>query len=221
MVQAFTGGAEPDILHTAPMPRRTRCAGPWTSTSHPREIEVAAMVLSTWGSISPWMRYRTTGLQAAASTMSLQAALVPQDLPATAPEQASNCAPPMFRLEAAVPGPVATTLEMADFRPMPRCVRRGSARRRPRRSTNCAPLSKLSTAAASKAPRRNWFSPTAIRRAASWRSGKRAPTRTAEACLSWAGRVNCLTGCSRASGLDRTAVYIANVVPWRPPGNRT
>jgi len=24
-----------------------------------------------------------------------------------------------------------------------------------------------------------------------------------------------------AIGLDRTAVYIANVVPWRPPGNRT
>ena len=22
-------------------------------------------------------------------------------------------------------------------------------------------------------------------------------------------------------GLDRSAVYIANVVPWRPPGNRT
>src|SRR4029079_9112154 len=25
----------------------------------------------------------------------------------------------------------------------------------------------------------------------------------------------------QAIGLDRTAVYIANVVPWRPPGNRT
>ncbi len=24
-----------------------------------------------------------------------------------------------------------------------------------------------------------------------------------------------------AIGLDRTSVYIANVVPWRPPGNRT
>ena len=24
-----------------------------------------------------------------------------------------------------------------------------------------------------------------------------------------------------AIGLDRTAVYIANIVPWRPPGNRT
>jgi DNA polymerase len=24
-----------------------------------------------------------------------------------------------------------------------------------------------------------------------------------------------------AVGLDRTAVYIANIVPWRPPGNRT
>ena len=24
-----------------------------------------------------------------------------------------------------------------------------------------------------------------------------------------------------AIGLDRTKVYIANVVPWRPPGNRT
>lgn len=25
----------------------------------------------------------------------------------------------------------------------------------------------------------------------------------------------------RAIGLDRTSVYIANIVPWRPPGNRT
>ncbi len=25
----------------------------------------------------------------------------------------------------------------------------------------------------------------------------------------------------RAVGLDRSQVYIANVVPWRPPGNRT
>ncbi len=25
----------------------------------------------------------------------------------------------------------------------------------------------------------------------------------------------------KSIGLDRTAVYIANVVPWRPPGNRT
>jgi DNA polymerase len=25
----------------------------------------------------------------------------------------------------------------------------------------------------------------------------------------------------KAIGLDRTAVYIANVIPWRPPGNRT
>jgi DNA polymerase len=25
----------------------------------------------------------------------------------------------------------------------------------------------------------------------------------------------------RAIGLDRSTVYIANVVPWRPPGNRT
>ena len=24
-----------------------------------------------------------------------------------------------------------------------------------------------------------------------------------------------------AIGLDRTAVYIANIIPWRPPGNRT
>jgi uracil-DNA glycosylase family 4 len=24
-----------------------------------------------------------------------------------------------------------------------------------------------------------------------------------------------------AIGLDRTSVYIANVIPWRPPGNRT
>ena len=24
-----------------------------------------------------------------------------------------------------------------------------------------------------------------------------------------------------AIGLDRTKVYIANIVPWRPPGNRT
>ena len=24
-----------------------------------------------------------------------------------------------------------------------------------------------------------------------------------------------------AIGLDRTSVYIANIVPWRPPGNRT
>ncbi len=28
-------------------------------------------------------------------------------------------------------------------------------------------------------------------------------------------------GCSPRSVLDRTKVYIANVVPWRPPGNRT
>ena len=25
----------------------------------------------------------------------------------------------------------------------------------------------------------------------------------------------------KAIGLDRTQVYIANIVPWRPPGNRT
>jgi len=24
-----------------------------------------------------------------------------------------------------------------------------------------------------------------------------------------------------AIGLDRTSAYIANVIPWRPPGNRT
>jgi uracil-DNA glycosylase family 4 len=24
-----------------------------------------------------------------------------------------------------------------------------------------------------------------------------------------------------AIGLDRTSVYIANIIPWRPPGNRT
>ena len=24
-----------------------------------------------------------------------------------------------------------------------------------------------------------------------------------------------------AIGLDRTSVYIANIMPWRPPGNRT
>jgi uracil-DNA glycosylase family 4 len=34
-------------------------------------------------------------------------------------------------------------------------------------------------------------------------------------------RLNCSTFAVAAIGLDRGKVYIANVVPWRPPGNRT
>ena len=50
---------------------------------------------------------------------------------------------------------------------------------------------------------------------------RRAATKTASAGRSSAAPGNCSTACSAAIGLDRTKVYIANVVPWRPPGNRT
>ena len=40
--------------------------------------------------------------------------------------------------------------------------------------------------------------------------------------LPFVGRSGKLLDCMLAAiGLDRTAVYIANIIPWRPPGNRT
>jgi uracil-DNA glycosylase len=40
--------------------------------------------------------------------------------------------------------------------------------------------------------------------------------------LPFVGRSGKLLDCMMAAiGLDRTSVYIANIVPWRPPGNRT
>ena len=45
--------------------------------------------------------------------------------------------------------------------------------------------------------------------------------RTSRACPSSAAPASCSTACCAAIGLDRTQVYIANIVPWRPPGNRT
>ena len=39
--------------------------------------------------------------------------------------------------------------------------------------------------------------------------------------LPFVGRSGKLLDLMMAIGLDRTNVYIANIVPWRPPGNRT
>ena len=41
------------------------------------------------------------------------------------------------------------------------------------------------------------------------------------ACRSSAAPANCSTACWRRSGSTAAQVYIANIVPWRPPGNRT
>ncbi len=53
------------------------------------------------------------------------------------------------------------------------------------------------------------------------RRGARAPRRTARACLRRQDPASCSTGCWLRSGSNRGKVYIANIVPWRPPGNRT
>ena len=49
---------------------------------------------------------------------------------------------------------------------------------------------------------------------------RRAPTRTASASPSWAAPANSSTACSPPSASTAPQVYIANIVPWRPPGNR-
>ena len=50
---------------------------------------------------------------------------------------------------------------------------------------------------------------------------RRAVTKTSRACRSSAAPANCSTACLRRSVSTARSVYIANIVPWRPPGNRT
>ena len=79
-----------------------------------------------------------------------------------------------------------------------------------------------STAAISSSPPRTWCSPTAIRRPPLMLVGE-APGRDEDIeGLPFVGRSGQLLDRMLAAiGLDRTSAYIANVIPWRPPGNRT
>ena len=68
-----------------------------------------------------------------------------------------------------------------------------------------------------------WFSPTAILQAKAdvRRRSARTRRRHRRAAVRRPVPANCSTAMLAAIGLDRTNVYIANIVPWRPPGNRT
>ena len=99
---------------------------------------------------------------------------------------------------------------------------RARRRNRRRRSTTCAPSSKASKAARCAAT----ATPARLRRRQSGRrascsSARRPAARRIIEGLPFVGRSGKLLDRMLAAiGLDRTSVYIANIVPWRPPGNR-
>ncbi len=161
---------------------------------------------------------------AAASTMSLQAAPVPQDSPATAPEQApSNRAPPMFRLEGGGPQvPSRPALEMAGLS-ADAAVR--SARER---AAEAKTLDELRATLEAFEGCSLKGSATQLVFADGNPAGRIMAVGEAPGAdedrrgLPFVGRSGQLFDrMLKSIGLDRTAVYIANVVPWRPPGNRT
>jgi len=87
---------------------------------------------------------------------------------------------------------------------------------------SCVGSLKRSKAARYAPRRRSSFSPTAIRKAASCSSAKRPGYDEDIVGRPFVGRSGKLLDLMmERSGLDRSLVYIANVVPWRPPGNRT
>ena len=66
-----------------------------------------------------------------------------------------------------------------------------------------------------------WFSATVPPTPRScWWERAPASTRTSRAFPLWERPVCCWTTCWKIIGLDRTKVYIANIVKCRPPGNR-
>ena len=96
------------------------------------------------------------------------------------------------------------------------------AAKAPKPWTRCAHCSTLSRAACCAPPRRSWCSPTAIPKARVMFVGE-APGRDEDiAGMPFVGRSGKLLDRMMAAiGLDRSKAYIANIVPWRPPGNRT
>ena len=73
-----------------------------------------------------------------------------------------------------------------------------------------------------KAPRAAWCSPTALRSSRLMFVGEAPGAEEDKQGLPFVGRSGqLLDRMLKAIGLDRKQVYIANIVPWRPPGNRT
>ncbi len=99
--------------------------------------------------------------------------------------------------------------------------RRAPPPRAPRRSRNCAPFSRPSRAAALKATATPLVFGDGNPQARVMLVGE-APGRDEDIeGLPFVGRSGKLLDLMLAAiGLDRTSVYIANIVPWRPPGNR-
>ena len=108
------------------------------------------------------------------------------------------------------------------LRPRPRSWQRARRREAPKRSTNCARCSPISRAARYAPPRPSWFLPTALRRSRVMFVGEAPGYEEDISGRPFVGRSGKLLDLMMgAIGLDRTKAYIANVVPWRPPGNRT
>ena len=112
-------------------------------------------------------------------------------------------------------GAAALSAEVAARRP-------GRPPRRPRASRNCGPRSQAFDGCSLKTTAtRLVFSdgnPAARVMAVGEAPGAEEDRRAAPSC----GRSGQLLDRMLAAiGLDRSQVYIANVVPWRPPGNRT
>ena len=112
-------------------------------------------------------------------------------------------------------------------RPPPRPTRPGArpalGGRRAKASTNCATLLEKFDGCGLKATATQLVfadgAPDARDHAG--RRGAGRPTRTDSGARSSAAPANCSTACWPRSGSIGRKVYIANVVPWRPPGNRT
>ena len=104
----------------------------------------------------------------------------------------------------------------------PRSRRRGKRRAPRRRSTRCARCSRHSTAAALRNTATRLVFADGNPQARVMFVGE-APGRDEDIeGLPFVGRSGkLLDRMIAAIGLDRTHAYIANVIPWRPPGNRT
>ena len=77
-------------------------------------------------------------------------------------------------------------------------------------------------AASSSGTPSSWCSPTAGKQARVMFVGEAPGRDEDQEGLPFVGRSGKLLDLMlKAIGLDRTSVYIANVIPWRPPGNRT